>query len=127
MSMVKIDEKSNEPIFQQIAREIERLIMLEVIRPGEFIPSVREFAVQHSVNPNTVAKAYQLLQVSKVVEPVRGMGLVVVGQDQKKLVQKRKALLSSRIEILLQEMAALGFSKDDLIQAINESIPTRRT
>ncbi|MEK7356917.1 MAG: GntR family transcriptional regulator, partial [Bdellovibrionota bacterium] len=58
-----IDPTSQTPIFQQIIDELERRIITGVIKTDEFLPSVREFAVSNAVNPNTVAKAYQQLQV----------------------------------------------------------------
>lgn len=126
MRSIKIDDKSSVPIFQQIVREIERLVLIGEIKADDFIPSVREFAVKHSVNPNTVAKAYSLLQASGLVESQRGMGLRVTKQNQSALQKRRRELLSDKARILIEDAVELGFSKVDVIAAIQECKLPRR-
>ncbi|MES2964016.1 MAG: GntR family transcriptional regulator, partial [Bdellovibrionota bacterium] len=65
-----IDPTSQTPIFQQIVDELEKRILTGELSAGDFLPSVREFAVANSVNPNTIAKAYQQLQSLGLVESV---------------------------------------------------------
>jgi GntR family transcriptional regulator len=126
MSSIKIDVKSTTPIFQQIINEIERLILLGEMKTGDFIPSVREFAVTHSINPNTVAKAYSLLQTSGLVEFVRGTGLRVIKHDPATLQKRRQMLLAEKVLSFVEEVSALGFKKTDIIKAIQD-IKTRKT
>lgn len=127
MSSIKIDVKSSVAIFQQIVHEIERLVLLGEINAGDFIPSVREFAVTHSINPNTVAKAYALLQASGLVEFVRGTGLRVNKQDPAALQKKRTALLAGKVQVLVDEATDLGFKKSDIIAVIQSAKPRRPT
>ncbi len=126
MSSIKIDVKSTTPIFQQIVNEIERLILLGEMKTNDFIPSVREFAVTYSINPNTVAKAYSLLQSSGLVEFVRGTGLRVNKQDPATLQKRRRMLLTEKVLSFVEEVSALGFTKTDIVKAIQDS-KTRRT
>lgn len=126
MQEIKIDEKSSVSIFQQIVDGIERLILTCDLQPEDFISSVREFATKHAVNPNTVAKAYALLQARGLVEPVRGMGLRVIKQTSAALSRRRQELLHESARSAVDEAAALGFSKSDLISAIEDIKPHRR-
>jgi GntR family transcriptional regulator len=116
----QIDGHSHTPIFEQICREIERLIVIGQLKEGDFIPSVREFAVSHQVNPNTVAKAYQELQRSGMVDSQRGKGLCVCRVDDKVLNKKRREKLSAKIHELIQLARALGFQRSELIQMMNK-------
>ena len=127
MSSIKIDVKNSVAIFQQIVSEIERLVLLGEMKPGDFIPSVREFAVTHTINPNTVAKAYGLLQANGLVEFVRGTGLRVNKQDPAALQKKRTALLSGKVQVLIEEATDLGFKKADIMAVIQNTKSRRPT
>lgn len=118
MGGIKIDVDSSVPIFQQIVSEIERLILVGEIKTADFIPSVREFSMKHGINPNTVAKAYNLLQFNGLVEFVRGTGLRVKKQDLKDIKKKRANLLQEKAERFVKEAEALGFKEADILMAI---------
>ena len=59
---INIDYGKREPIYEQIVREVEKLITLGILEPGTQIPSVRSLAVDLGINPNTVKKAYDILE-----------------------------------------------------------------
>ena len=70
--MFQIDLLSRTPIYEQIVEQMERFILTGVISPGEQVPSVRSVAVEHSVNPRTILKAYADLDARGVIRPVPG-------------------------------------------------------
>jgi GntR family transcriptional regulator len=72
-----IDPASDTPIFQQIASAIREAIAAGVYRSGDTIPSIRAMAIDLLVNPNTVARAYDLLEREGLIVAVRGVGMVV--------------------------------------------------
>ena len=119
---MKLDPKSPVPLFQQIATNIERQILTAELVAGAFIPSVRDLAVALVVNPNTVAKAYQHLQVMKLVAPERGKGLRVVGINEQKVESRRHKLLAAKVAELLSFAAALGFSAQDVANLVEVSL-----
>jgi GntR family transcriptional regulator len=118
---IKIDVESSIPIFQQIVSEIERNVLLGTIKAEDFIPSVREFSLKHSINPNTVAKAYAVLQDKGIVEFVRGTGLRVNKQNPRDLRARREHLLQDKVERLVEEAEALGFDDSAIIGAIKKN------
>ena len=67
----------NQPIYLQIADHICEKILLEIWKEGERIPSVRDFAVELEVNPNTVMRTFTLLEEKKIVLNQRGIGFFV--------------------------------------------------
>lgn len=120
MSRSFIDPSSSTPIFQQIIDELERRILTDELGAGDFLPSVREFAVSNSVNPNTVAKAYQQLQALGLVESVRGTGLKVIEVADAKAQKRKKELLTLKIDECIEMATALGTSPNQLIELIRE-------
>ena len=62
--MFRIDGMSRTPVYEQIIEQIEKLVSLGIISPGEQLPSVRSLSIELSVNPNT--------RVSFILFPARG-------------------------------------------------------
>ncbi len=74
---MRIDPCSDTPIFHQIAAAIRAAIAAGIYRPGDTIPSIRATALDLLVNPNTVARAYDLLEREGLISAERGVGMVV--------------------------------------------------
>lgn len=72
--MITIDYKDRTPIYEQITKSIENLIALGVLKQDEKLPSVRSLAIELSINPNTIQKAYQLLENRNLIYTVKGIG-----------------------------------------------------
>lgn len=70
-------------IYEQIIEYFEKYIKLQVIRPGEKLPSVREFAKENGINPNTVQKAYIELEKKGYIQ-------IVEKKERLSLVRKKK-------------------------------------
>jgi len=74
--LIKIDSTSGLPIYLQIVNQIKTQVALGRLRPEDPLPSVRQLAIDLTVNPNTIARAYRQLQDDRVLETVRGTGYV---------------------------------------------------
>jgi GntR family transcriptional regulator len=77
-----IDPKSGAPLFKQIIEQVRRAVATGMLKPDERLPTVRELAEEHSINPNTIAKAYQHLESMGLVYTrpgVRGGTFVASG------------------------------------------------
>jgi GntR family transcriptional regulator len=123
---MQIDHHSGVPIYRQVIEQIRRQIMAGRLSEGEQLMSVRELAAQLRVNPMTISKAYALLEVERLVERRRGIGLFVASlrSDQKtrtkaKLLEEilRKAAVTAIQfgipEAKTQEMLTKLYSKYD--------------
>ncbi len=71
---IDIDAKSGVPIFKQIVDQVKRAVATGMLRPDEQLPTVRELAEEHSINPNTIAKAYDKLKDAGLVYSRPGVG-----------------------------------------------------
>ena len=75
--MSEIDYRDPRPIYEQLAGVFEDMILKGVLEKGSKMPSVRDTAAHFSVNPNTVQKAYTLLEANGIICTVRGKGSFV--------------------------------------------------
>ncbi len=116
--MFQIDYRSGVSICDQIVNNIIRLKTLGVLSSGTQLPSVRALASKLSVNPNTVLKAYSLLESSGIICSVKGKGTFISDDAVADNAIKENA----KKEFLSSVKSALnkGLKKDELIKIINE-------
>ena len=118
----KINPSNGVPVYEQISRQIAFAIASEGIETGQLVPSVRNLSRDLAVNPNTVARAYRQLQDAKILESVRGEGMLVTPTAAKKCVALRKQLLSERILQVMEEARQSQLSEDDLQKLVSAAI-----
>ena len=90
-------------IYEQVVRQIKFAVAGGGIKPGEFVPSVRELARQLTINPNTVARAYRQLQDDGVLDSVRGTGLAVAEGAVQQCRSERVTMIRDRLQQVLIE------------------------
>ena len=100
-----------QPIFIQIADYYERMIRLGVYKPGSSLPSVREVAIDEGINPNTVAKAFQVLADREFVVSIPKKGYFVAEQHEDNFFRLKQILISLKKE---------GFSTEEIEEALEE-------
>jgi DNA-binding transcriptional regulator YhcF (GntR family) len=106
---------NNIPIYIQLVEEIKINIISGKIASGERLPSVREFALQMKVNPNTMQKALQELEEIKLIYTERTNGKFVT--EDKKLIDKfKKQYADDLSKKYFQQMESIGFSKEETIK-----------
>lgn len=121
-----IDPHDGLAIYDQIVRQVKFAVAGGALRAGELVPSVRELAHDLAVNPNTVARAYRQLQADRVLDTVRGTGLVVTSGAKERCRGERVKLIRGRLRQVLQEAARsqLDLSElRDLIEAELDALP----
>ena len=79
--MFDIDLMSRTPIYEQLYRRVIELIMKGILQEQDKLPSVRSLATDLGVNPNTVAKAYTLLERDGIIYSLAGRGSFVAKPD----------------------------------------------
>lgn len=108
--MITIDYQNRAPIYEQIVERFQTLILKGILPPGSQMPSVRSLAIELSINPNTIQKAYTALEQEGYIYPVKGRGNFVAENDDL-LEQKRENFLEKMAEIFL-EGRELGITKE---------------
>lgn len=100
---ITIDERSPDPVFAQLISQIREAVKSGELKPGAPLPTIRELAAELQINPNTVAKAYGLLERDAVIE-TRGRKGSFVHLNGKK---HSKVDLGSQATSVLAESVAL--------------------
>ena len=114
--MVLIDYKDTRPIYEQIVERFKTLILKGVMQPDEQMPSVRSLAMEQSINPNTIQKAYAELERQGFIYTVKGRGSFVLG-DSSLVEQRRKEDLDQIIK-LVKELLEIGMTKMEIVLEI---------
>ena len=116
--MITIDYQDRRPIYEQIVERFERLIIKGVLEPDSQMPSVRQMAMELSINPNTIQKAYVILEQEGYIYPVKGRGNFVSG-DQAVGERKKQACLQ-KLEECLQEGKEFGVTREECLQILKQ-------
>jgi GntR family transcriptional regulator len=117
---IRLDLKSGVPFYRQIIDQVKSAIATGLIEPGDRLPTVRQLAVDLSINPNTVARAYTELELTGLVETQMGSGTFV---GQRKVEQddvERRRLLDEVCQELLSRASMHGFSIDDILDNLSQ-------
>lgn len=105
------------PIYLQVMMSIKRDIVTGRLALGEKLPSVRDLALQYTINPNTANRVYKELESEKVCFTRRGMGTFVT-EDEQRAVQMKTEMAQKLVEEFLRGMRHIGISADDAVHLI---------
>ncbi|ETY75480.1 GntR family transcriptional regulator [Lactiplantibacillus fabifermentans] len=97
--MVVIDHDSGQPFYAQLVTGLKQDIAHGILQAGDQLPSVREMAKQHLLNPNTVSKAYHQLEAQQVITSVPGKGSYVNAVDPENVRTELQAKLQHLVEL----------------------------
>lgn len=108
------------PIYIQIIEQLEQIIVSGMLSPGDRLLSVREFAAEAGVNPNTMQKALTELEKKGVVYSQRTLGRFVT-DDPMKLSELREELAQKEITSFLGAMKRFGYTRSEVVALLNEN------
>lgn len=111
--MLQVDFRDSRPIYEQVVDGIERLVLRGVLQADSQLPSVRQLAVELSINPNTIQRAYSELESRGVTYSVKGRGNFVSG-DSVELRKWRLKDIEEQIGTLARTARELGADEDTL-------------
>lgn len=117
-----INPRSSTPIYQQLVDGIKEAVARGIMVPGERMPTVRELASELSINPNTIAKAYQKLEQEGVIDSMRSRGTFVAGRPTVPDMGLAKRQLAILMDKVLVEAYHLGLNKKDIKQLFEDSL-----
>ena len=110
---------NERPIYVQLVEKIRLDIISGKLKSGEKIPSVRDFALEARVNPNTMQKALVGLEEEGLLYTERTNGKYVT--DNKKLIEKiKKELAEEKVSIFLEDMKNIGIESDEIINYLKD-------
>lgn len=116
--MIIIDYKDTKPIYEQIVERFKTLILKGGLLPDEQMPSVRNLAMELSINPNTIQKAYAELERQGFIYTVKGRGNFVAGTET--LLSEKKKTCMEKILELVGEAMEYGITREEIISRLQE-------
>jgi GntR family transcriptional regulator len=118
MLYLEVDAHSPVPIYEQIIDGIQRLVREDKLASGAFLPSVRQLASDLEINPNTVARAYGLLEKDGILETALRRGTRIAHDAPSRARQSLAGRIEDAADRVIRETAHLGIDPDDLVQAL---------
>jgi GntR family transcriptional regulator len=113
---IQLDVKSGVPFYRQVIDQVKAAIATEAISPGDRLPTVRQLAVDLSINPNTVSRAYTELELTGLVETQMGSGTFVGTRSVERDDVEHRRLLDQLCQDFLARVSTHGFTLDDVLQ-----------
>ncbi|WP_033562734.1 GntR family transcriptional regulator [Sphingobacterium sp. SYP-B4668] len=112
-----MDFNSNKAIYLQIAEYVCEHILLEKWKQEDKVPSVRDMAVKLEVNPNTVARTYDLLQQKGILANKRGVGFFLGADAVKQVKDYRKSIfINEELPNVFRNIYLLDIGLEELTQ-----------
>ncbi len=117
---ILLDMKSGIPFYRQIIDQVKTAIAAGGLEPGDKLPTVRQLAVELSINPNTVTRAYTELELTGLVETQMGSGTFVGHRNVKQDDVERRRMLDQICLELLSRASSYGFTLDDIMTNLKQ-------
>ncbi|SDA22247.1 DNA-binding transcriptional regulator YhcF, GntR family [Ruminococcus sp. YE71] len=122
---MKFKLSGHEPIYAQLVRYYEDLIISRELPEEGRLPSTNEVAAAFGVNPATVLKAMEQLVAKNIVYKKRGLGMFVCSGACWQLTEERRSdFYENHVRRMLEEAHRIGFTNQDIIDLINASDST---
>ena len=110
--MIILDYKDRRPIYEQIIDKMEELMLLGVLGENEPLPSVRNLAMELSINPNTIQRAYAELERRGYIYTIKGRGSFV--SENSTMKENKKMQLLVRVSEMIDEAISLGIPDEEI-------------
>jgi GntR family transcriptional regulator len=122
MTFLRVDPTAPDPVFQQIVDHVKREIATGRMKPDDRLPSVRDLAKELVINPNTIARAYQVLEAEGVTYSRRGAGTFIAAKRPVVRVEERRRRFREAIEAALADAFHLGLSEEEARKAFDAAM-----
>jgi GntR family transcriptional regulator len=124
--MFILNPHSSVPIYQQLIEQVRRMVAGGQLAPGTELPSVRELAMEHTVHPMTISKAYSLLESEGVLERHRGkpMRVAALKRNQSSVAARLKQI-EPQLDALALSARQLELSPEEVITQLKKKLGDR--
>lgn len=124
--MFTLNPQSGIPIYRQLVEQIRRMVAGGQLQAGDELPSVRELALEHAVNPMTISKAYSLLEVEGLLMRQRGKPMQIAPQKkQQHSQQARLQHLQPQLEQLVLAARQLEITDEQLLDSLRQLLASQ--
>jgi GntR family transcriptional regulator len=118
-----LDFHSGLPIYTQIVNQIQSQLVNKILKPGDQLPTVRALAEELRVNFNTVARAYRILDETRIISTQQGRGTYITEIPSPEISEKlRHESLAALTQRFIAEAFRLNFSEREVSQIVRDSL-----
>jgi len=122
-SVFTVDPRSGVPIYLQLIEQVKRLVAVGALTPGEQLPTVKQLALDLTINPNTVARAYRELERDAVIETSPGRGSFVRADGAQDVAMKtRDDVAGDALNEAVRQAKSLGLSRSTVDALVERSL-----
>ncbi|MFZ0937471.1 MAG: GntR family transcriptional regulator [Bryobacteraceae bacterium] len=122
----RLDLKSGVPVYRQLIDQVTGGMAAGALAAGDQLPTVRQVAVDLSINPNTVVRAYRELEIRGILETQQGTGTFISRQKVKRDDAERQRQLAQLVDEFVARAGAAGFTVEDLLEHLRDGAQTKR-
>lgn len=109
-----ISNSSNQPIYEQIYRQIKGMIIKGELEEGEMLPSIRGLARDLQISVITTKRAYDELEKEGFIETMQGKGYFVASQNKELMKEKKLKIIEEKLIEIVKESKLLGISYSEI-------------
>ncbi len=120
MTCITVDYRSRKQLYEQIIDSVRQSILSGAITPGEKLPSVRNLAKELGINPNTIQKAYNILEMEGVILTFPGRGSVVLSETEE-LRTKQLTKMEEKLAAIAVEARGTGITSEEFALAAEKA------
>jgi GntR family transcriptional regulator len=122
-AVLTVDPRSGVPIYLQIIDQVKRSVALGVLQAGEQLPTVKQLALDLTINPNTVARAYRDLERDSVIETAPGRGSFVRADEAGGNANTAAVdVARDALEVGLREAKSVGLARADVRRLLDAAL-----
>ena len=118
-----LDLHTGVPVYRQLIDQVRTGIASGALTAGDQLPTVRQLAVDLSINPNTVMRAYRELELGGLLETYQGTGTFISNKKPEKKTVDRERQLGQMVGEFAARAGAAGFTLEELIDRLRELLP----
>jgi GntR family transcriptional regulator len=127
LRLFTLQPSSGVPIYLQLIQQVRRMVASGQLSPGTELPSVREVAMEYTVNPTTISKAYSLLENEGLLQRNRGKPMTIsAGRHAAGSLPQRLKQIESQVDALVLAARQLELKAADLCQFIDRKMERTR-
>ena len=117
----RLDQASGVPVYRQIIDQVTGGLASGFLKPGDQLPTVRQLAVDLAINPNTVVRAYQELEIRGILQTQQGVGTFICLQAKTETAPfERQRQLNQLVGEFVAKAGLAGFTIADLVRQLQE-------
>lgn len=115
-----LDESSGVPLYRQLIEQVENAVVSGRLKSGDRLPTIRALSVELKINPNTISKVYNELEIRGILKTQVGNGTFISEKTLEADKDRLEMKINERLGRFLREMGELGVEKQELVKLIEE-------